>query len=470
MPPPPRVKRKYISLEERKTTFREPDFGYTKEEAIEEASRCLQCKKPACIDACPAHAPVKDYVAAIAEGDFDTAYRLNRENLPVPCTLGRVCPAFCEQKCVMGKKFDAIAIRDLKRAACDYGEPWRPEVGADREQRVAIIGAGPAGLTVANDLREKGYQVTVFDRMDRAGGTLVSGIPRFRLPRDVLGRDVKQLEDMGVEFKFNQTIGKDFDLDALSYQGYDAIFIGIGAMDPKRLNITGEHLKGVASAATILSDLAFERDVELPHRISIIGCGNVAIDIARSAIRLGKEATILYRRTLKEAPANDDEIEEAFEEGVDIKYLVAPIIILGNEDEHVDRVECIRMELGEPDDSGRRRPVPVSGSEFSVPTDMIIPAVSQSPELEWLKLDDGLELTRWGTFWTDEDTGHCSREGVFAAGDDVLGPSTVVECIAQAHKAADGIHKYLSPEEWDMEQKKDEIPSEWPPETEGSEG
>ncbi len=466
MPPPPRLKRKYISLEERKTTFREPDFGYTREEAIEEASRCIQCKKPTCIEACPAHAPVKDYVSAIAEGDFDTAFRLNREHLAVPCTLGRVCPAFCERGCVLGKKFEPVAIRDLKRAACDYGEPWMPEVGEEREQRVAIIGAGPAGLTVADDLRRKGYQVTVLERMDRAGGTLVTGIPRFRLPRDVLERDIKQLEDMGVEFRFDQTIGKDFDLDALAYQGYDAIFIGIGAMEPKRLNITGEHLKGVASASEILSDLAFERDVDLPRRISIIGCGNVAIDIARSAIRLGKEATILYRRTLKEAPANDDEIEEAFEEGVDIKYLVAPIVILGDEDEHVAQVQCIRMELGEPDDSGRRRPVPVDGSEFKVPTDMVIPAVSQSPELEWLGLDDGIELTRWGSIWIDEETGESSREGVFAAGDDVLGPSTIVECVAQSHKAADGIHKHLSPEEWELEHRKDETPAEWPPKPE----
>jgi glutamate synthase (NADPH/NADH) small chain len=466
MPPPPRVKRKYISLEERKTTFREPDFGYTREEAIEEANRCLQCKKPACVKACPASVPVQDYVTAIMAGDFDEAYRINRGTLPLPCSLGRVCPAFCEQKCILGKKFEAIAIRDLKRAACDYGKHEAPEVGPKRDLKVAIVGAGPAGLTVANDLVIKGYQVTVFDRLETAGGTLVAGIPTFRLPRDVLEQDVQMLEEMGVEFEFNKAIGKDFDLDELTYQGYDAIFLGIGAMEPKRLNITGEHLKGVASAATILADLAFQREVDLPDRISIIGCGNVAIDIARSAIRLGKESTILYRRTLKEAPANDDEIEEAFEEGVDIKYLVAPIVILGNEDEHVSEVVCIKMELGEPDDSGRRRPVPIQNSEFKVPTDMVIPAVSQSPELEWLKLEDGISLTRWNTILTNEETGESSRKGVFAAGDDVLGPSTVVECIAQAHAAADGIHKHLSPEEWDKENTIAETPEEWPPKTE----
>ena len=466
MPPPPRVKRKYISLEERKTTFREPDFGYTREEAIEEAGRCLQCKKPACVSACPAHVPVKDYVNAILAGDFDEAYRINRCTLPMPSSLGRVCPAFCEQKCILGKKFEPIAIRDLKRAACDYGKRVTPAVAPKREERVAIIGAGPAGLTVANDLVIKGYQVTVYDRLGTAGGTLVAGIPTFRLPREILKQDIHMLEEMGVEVQFNESIGKDFDLDTLTYQGYDAIFLGIGAMDPKRLNITGEHLKGVASAAAILADLAFQRDVDLPDRISIIGCGNVAIDIARSAIRLGKESTILYRRTLKEAPANDDEIEEAFEEGVDIKYLVAPIVILGNEEEHVSEVECIKMELGEPDDSGRRRPVPIPGSEFKVPTDMVIPAVSQSPQLEWLKLDDGIELTRWSTIWTNEETGESSREGVFAAGDDVLGPSTVVECIAQAHMAADGIHKHLSPEEWEKEHTVEETPEEWPPKTE----
>jgi glutamate synthase (NADPH/NADH) small chain len=462
-PPPPRKKRKFIPMEERKTTFKEPDFGYTKEEAIEEATRCIQCKKPACAKACPAGVPAKEYVSAILEGDFDKAYRLNREILPIPCTLGRVCPAFCEQNCILGKKWEPVAIRDLKRAACDYGEHWTPTRGEERDQKVAVIGAGPAGLTVANDLAIKGYKVVIFDRYDMPGGTLVSGIPKFRLPRDVLGMDIDQLVEMGVEFQFNMELGKDFDLDGLLYEGYGAIFIGIGAMKPKVLNITGEQLDGVASATEILNDIAFEREVELPGKISIIGCGNVAIDIARSAIRLGKEPTILYRRTLKEAPANDDEIEEAFEEGVDIKYLVAPIVILGDENEHCAAVECIQMELGEPDDSGRRRPVPIPGSEFTVPTDMVIPAVSQSPELEWLKMDDGLELTRWSTFWTEEDSGMTSRKGVFAAGDDVLGPSTIVECIAQAHISADGIHKYLSPDEWEREHSEDETPIEWPP-------
>lgn len=466
MPPPPRVKRKYISLEERKTTFKEPDFGYTREEAIEEASRCLQCKKPKCEESCPAGAPVKEYVGAIAKGDFETAYRINRELLVLPCVLGRVCPAFCERGCVLGIKHEPVAIRDLKRAACDYGRTWDPEVvGPKKDKKVAVVGAGPAGLTVANDLAVKGYHVVVFDRLDNPGGTLVAGIPRFRLPRDIIDLDVEQLVNLGVEFRFGQELGKDFDLDTLNYQGFDAIFLGIGAMLPKVLGITGEDLQGVASAATILSDLAFQRDVDLPQNISIIGCGNVAVDIARSAIRLGKNATILYRRTLKEAPANDDEIEEAFEEGVDIKYLVAPICILGDDDEHVHAVECIKMELGEPDDSGRRRPVPVQGSEFSVPTDMVIPAVSQSPDLDWLKMDDGLELTRWSTFWTDEEDGSTSRKGIFAAGDGVLGPSTVVETIAQAHIAADGIHKYLSPLEWERERIKMEEPQEWPPKT-----
>jgi glutamate synthase (NADPH/NADH) small chain len=466
-PPPPRKKRKYIPLEERKTTFKEPDFGYSREDAIEEAQRCLQCKKPLCVQGCPANAPVPEYVGAIAEGDFDKAYRINRELLPLPCVLGRVCPGFCEQKCVLGKKWEPVAIRDLKRAACDYGEHWQPEIEGDRDKKVAVIGAGPAGLTVANDLAIKGYKVTVFDKLEKPGGTLVAGIPKFRLPRDIIDWDMEQLHALGIEFQFGKELGKDIDLDTLIYKGYDAIFLGIGAMVPKVLNITGEHLDGVASAATILSDIAFERDVELPHNISIIGCGNVAIDIARSAVRLGKNPTILYRRTLKEAPANDDEIEEAFEEGVDIRYLVAPICILGDEDAHCSEVECIKMELGEPDDSGRRRPVPVSGSEFSVPTDMVIPAVSQSPDLDWLKLEDGLELTRWSTFWIDEETGATSREGIFAAGDDVLGPATIVEAIAQAHVAADGIHKYLSPNDWEREHATpEEAPMEWPPKSE----
>jgi glutamate synthase (NADPH/NADH) small chain len=466
-PPPPRLKRKYIPLEERKTTFKEPDYGYTREEAIEEASRCLQCKKAPCVAACPSHVPVQDYVAAIADGDFDRAYRLNREVLPIPCTLGRVCPAFCEEKCLLGKKWEPVAIRDLKRAACDYGERWSPEVKGSIDKRVAVIGAGPAGLTVAHDLAIKGYKVTVFDRLDRPGGTLVAGIPVFRLPRDIFDLDFQQTKALGVEFKYNMELGKDFDLDSLVYEGYDAIFIGIGATVPKKLGITGEHLDGVASAATILMDLAFGKEVDLPDRISIIGCGNVAVDIGRSAIRLGKEATILYRRTLKEAPANDDEIEEAFEEGVDIRYLVAPILVTGDEHEHCASVECIKMELGEPDDSGRRRPVPVSGSEFQVPTDMVIPAISQSPDLDWLRMEDGLELTRWSTFWVDEETGATSRDGVYAAGDDVLGPATVVEAIAQAHVAADGIHRYLSPDEWERERHTpEESPTEWPPKDE----
>jgi glutamate synthase (NADPH/NADH) small chain len=454
-------------MEERTTTFKEPDYGYTREEAIEEAQRCLQCKKPLCANACPASVPVREYVAAIAEGKFDEAFRLNREVLPIPCTLGRVCPAFCEQKCLLGKKWEPVAIRDLKRAAGDYGEHWAPKVEGDIDKRIAIVGAGPAGLTVAQDLAIKGYKVTIFDRMDQPGGTLVAGIPVFRLPRDVFGQDMQQIIDLGVEFQFNKELGRDFTLDDLNYQGFDAVFLGIGATVPKKLGITGENLDGVASASTILEDLAFEREVDLPGRISIIGCGNVAIDIARSAIRLGKEATILYRRTLKEAPANDDEIEEAFEEGVDIKYLVAPIVVLGDSKGHCSSVECLKMELGEPDDSGRRRPVPVEDSEFKVPTDMVIPAISQSPDIDWLTMEDGLELTRWSTFWVDEDTGVTSRAGVFAGGDDVLGPATVVEAIAQAHVAADGIHRYLSPEAWEKEQQQDqETSSEWPPKAE----
>jgi len=452
LPIKPRLKRKFIPMEERRTTFREVSHGFGREEAIEEAKRCLQCKKPPCVDACPAHAPVKDYVRAAAQGDFDLAYRINREALTVPCSLGHVCPAFCERQCTLGKKGEPIAIRDIKRAACDYGAHWTPPVAPDNGKRVAVVGAGPAGLTVANDLRRKGYAVTVFDRLAVAGGTLVAGIPTFRLPREVFKNDLDQLLAMGVELELGTDMGKDRAIADLFKLGYHAVFIGVGAMEPKRLGIEGEDLKGVASASDVLAKLAMGEHVDLPQHISIIGCGNVAVDIARSSLRLGKEPTILYRRTLKEAPANEEEIHEAEEEGVKFHFLVAPTRILG-EGGRVTGVECLRMQLGEPDASGRARPVPIAGSEFVVPTEMVIPAVSQEPQMGWLRPEDGIELTKWSSVKVDEATGMSTRPGVFAGGDAVLGPATVVQAIVQGHVAADGIHRYLLPEQWESERK-----------------
>jgi glutamate synthase (NADPH/NADH) small chain len=455
-PGTPRKKREFIPMEERRTTFKEVSHGLSREEAVEEAQRCLQCKKPPCVQACPSHAPARDYVKAISEENFSEAHRINRELLPLPSVLGRVCPAFCEDACILGKKFEPIAIRDLKRAACDYGEHWIPPVAPDNGKRVAVIGTGPAGLVVASDLRTKGYSVTIFERMDIPGGTLVAGIPHFRLPRNILNAEIEEVLSLGVEVRYGQTIGKDFHLDDLFEQGFDAVFVGVGAMAPKRLNIEGEDLEGVASATEILQMLALGESPTLPDRVSIIGCGNVAIDIARSTIRLGNESTILYRRTLKEAPANDEEIEEAIEEGVDIHFLCAPTRIVGDESGKVVGVECLKMELGEPDSSGRARPVPIPGTEYVVNTDMLVPAVSQSSELEWLRPEDGIELNRWGTFDVDEETGMTSKVGGFAGGDDVLGPATVVEAFSQGHVAADGIHRFLSPEVWERERKERE--------------
>ena len=452
MPIKPRVPRRFIPMEERRTTFKEVSHGYTREEAIEEAKRCLQCKKPPCVDNCPAHTPVKAYVKAIIDRDFDEAYRLNRGVLTLPCSLGRVCPAFCERSCTLAKKNDPIAIRDLKRAACDYGKREAPPAGHDNGKRVAVIGAGPAGLTVANDLRQKGYRVTVLDRLQVPGGTLAAGIPHFRLPRDVLKEDIDQLRAMGVEFQFGVSVGRDMSINDLFKHGYGAVFIGVGAMDPKRLGIEGEDLKGFASAAELLATMALGGRAEFPQHVSIVGCGNVAIDIARSALRMGKEATILYRRTLNEAPANKEEIHEAEEEGVRFHFLVAPTKIIGK-DGHVTGVECLKMQLGEPDASGRARPVPIQGSEFVVPTDMVVPAVSQEPQLQWIGPEDGIELTKWSSVKVDEGTGMSTRPGVFAGGDSVLGPATVVQAIAQGHAAADGIHKHLLPEQWEREHK-----------------
>jgi glutamate synthase (NADPH/NADH) small chain len=452
MPIKPRLKRAFIPMEERRTSFKEISHGYSREEAVEEAKRCLQCKVPPCVENCPAHTPAKAYVKAIMDGNFDEAYRLNRGVLTMPCSLGRVCPAFCERSCTLAKKGEPIAIRDLKRAACDYGAHWTPPVAPDNGRRVAVIGAGPAGLTVANDLRQRGYAVTVLDRLAVGGGTLVGGIPTFRLPRAVLKQDLDQLIAMGVRLELGAEMGPKLSIGDLFKLGYGAVFIGVGAMEPKRLGIEGEDLKGVASASDVLAKLAMGGQVDLPHRISIIGCGNVAVDIARSSLRLGREATILYRRTLKEAPANEEEIHEAEEEGVKFHFLVAPTRILG-EGGHVTGVECLKMQLGEPDASGRARPVPIQGTEFVVATDMVIPAVSQEPQMGWLRPDDGIELTKWSSVKVDEATGMSTRSGVFAGGDAVLGPSTVVQAIVQGHVAADGIHRYLMPDQWEAERK-----------------
>lgn len=419
--------------------FREYIHPYTREEAIEEAQRCLRCPTHPCIQACPAGVKARFYIEAIADGDFDRALSIVREDLPVSSICGRVCPHPCESACVRGKRGDPLAIRWLKRAAEDYGQVQEIPEGTDRPKRLAVIGAGPAGLSVAYFIASKGHHVEVFEDLPKPGGMAYVGIPRFRLSEDAIMKDVKRVQDLDVEIHYSIRIGRDLTIDDLFDRGFDAIFIGIGAHIPYRLRCEGEGLEGVYQAVTFLKDLALGRAVKIGRRVGVVGGGNVAMDAARTALRLGAdEVHIIYRRSWEQMPADEEEIEETKEEGIRFHLLQTPVKVHG--DGRMTAVECIKMELGEPDDSGRRRPIPIEGSEFIFELDMLIPAISQKPDTDWIV---GIERTRWGTLVVDEETCMTSKKGVFAGGDAVLGPRTVIDAVATAKRASKAILEYF---------------------------
>ena len=450
----------------RAKNFCEVATGYSEETALSEAARCLGCKNMPCVNGCPVNIHIPAFIEKVREGDFEAAYEIIAESSSLPAVCGRVCPQEnqCEAKCVRGIKGEPVAIGRLERFVAD----WHNEHLAENVKRpesnghkVAVVGSGPAGLTCAGDLAKKGYEVTVFEALHLAGGVLVYGIPEFRLPKSIVKKEVDTLRALGVDIKTNMIIGKTLTVDELFEMGFEAVFIGSGAGLPRFMGIEGESLKGVYSANEFLTRnnlmKAYKEDSATPimhaKKVAVVGGGNVAMDAARTALRLGAEKVyIVYRRSLSELPARKEEVEHAMEEGIEFKLLNNPVKILGynNPDDKRDPkngfvvgMECVKMELGEPDASGRRSPVEVEGSEFTLDVDSVIMAIGTSPNPLIKDTTDGLEVNRRGGIIVQEETGLTSRNGVFAGGDAVTGAATVILAMGAGKTAAKAIAEYL---------------------------
>jgi glutamate synthase (NADPH/NADH) small chain len=444
---------------ERVKNFLEVPYGYTPELAALEASRCLQCKKPACVAGCPVAVDIPGFIARIVEGDYLGAARVIKSTNSLPAVCGRVCPQEeqCEKVCVLGKKGDPVAVGRLERFASDYerehGDGTLPEKAPSTGKKVAVVGSGPAGLTCAGDLVKLGHEVTVFEALHKAGGVLVYGIPEFRLPKAIVQAEVDYLKRLGVKVELNQPVGKSETIDELLAGDFDAVFVGTGAGLPYFLGIDGENCNGVYSANEYLtrSNLMkaylfpeYETPIIRGRRVAVIGGGNVAMDSARTALRLGAEKVyIVYRRSRKEMPARDEEIHHAEQEGVDFQLLTNPVRVLGDEKGWVRGMECLRMELGEPDDSGRRRPVPIEGSEFGMDLDVVVVAIGNGPNPLIPQTTPGLETSKWGNITADSETGQTSKPGVFAGGDVVTGAATVILAMGAGRRSAGAIDEYL---------------------------
>ena len=438
----------------RRTNFNEVALGYTAEQAIDEAKRCLQCKNRPCVGGCPVSVKIPEFIARVAEGDFEGAYKVITETNSLPAVCGRVCPqeTQCESKCVRGIKGEPVAIGRLERFVADYHmknateKPKKPESNG---HRVAVIGAGPSGLACAGSLAARGYQVTIFEALHVAGGVLSYGIPEFRLPIEVVKNEIESLKALGVEIKTNIIIGKTIMIDELFEEGYEAVFIGSGAGLPKFMKIPGENLNCVYSANEFLTRInlmeAYKETSRTPlvksHHTVVVGGGNVAMDAARSARRTGAEVTLVYRRTEKELPARREEVEHALEEGIKFEFLTSPIEINGDSG-RVSSITCQRMELSEPDESGRARPVVVEGSEFDMECDCVIMAIGTSPNPLIASSTDGLDTQRWGGIVADE-VGKTSRDMVWAGGDAVTGAATVILAMGAGKTAAEEIDKAI---------------------------
>ncbi len=441
----------------RNKNFLEVALGYTQEQALDEAQRCLHCKNKPCVSGCPVGIHIPEFIRKVAEGDFEGAYQIITQQSSLPAVCGRVCPqeTQCEQKCVRGIKGEPVAIGRLERFVADWHNAHgaaAPKKPAPNGHRVAVVGSGPSGLTCAGDLAKKGYEVTVFEALHTAGGVLVYGIPEFRLPKDIVQKEIDTLKALGVDVQTNMVIGRVLSVDELLEQGYEAVFIGSGAGLPRFMNIPGENLKGVYSANEFLTRVNLmkaylpgsDTPVERARRVAVVGGGNVAMDAARCAKRLGaEEVSIVYRRSEKELPARAEEVEHAKEEGIVFRLLNNPTRILGDENGNVQGMECIRMELGEPDASGRRRPVEVPGSEFVLEVDCVIMAIGTSPNPLIKSTTQGLETQRWGGIIVDEGTGLTSREAVYAGGDAVTGAATVILAMGAGKTAATAIDEYI---------------------------
>ena len=443
--------------EERNRNFDEVALGYTLEQAMDEAARCLNCKHKPCVGGCPVAIDIPAFIQEIKVGNLAKAYEILSASTSLPAVCGRVCPqeTQCEQKCVRGIKGEPVAIGRLERFVADWHmqnakEP--PAKPAANGHKAAVIGAGPAGLTCAGDLAKKGYQVTVFEALHLAGGVLVYGIPQFRLPKEIVRKEIDNLQALGVEIQTNMVVGKVLTIDELFEQGYESVFIGSGAGLPNFMRIPGENLKGVYSANEFLTRInlmkAYRTDSQTPilhaKNVAVVGGGNVAMDAARCAKRLGAEKVyIVYRRSLEELPARKEEVEHAMEEGIDFRLLNNPTRILGDEQMNVRSMECIQMELGEPDASGRRRPIAKPGSEFQLDVDCVIIAIGTSPNPLLRSTTKGLETNKWGCIVADERTGATSREGVFAGGDAVTGAATVILAMGAGKAAAKAMDEYM---------------------------
>ncbi|MEA3478866.1 MAG: NADPH-dependent glutamate synthase [Bacteroidota bacterium] len=448
---------------ERIKNYDEVPYGYTPEEAMFEATRCIQCKKPFCVDGCPVGIDIPGFINFIRENNFkDGIIRLKESNI-LPAICGRVCPQEeqCEKLCIVGKKNEPVAIGRLERFLADWerneGEIEIPKIPKKTGKKVAIVGAGPAGITAAADLAKLGHKIDIFEALHQPGGVLVYGIPEFRLPKEIVFKEIDFLKQLGVSIYLDTVIGMIKSIDEMLKE-YNAIFLGTGAGLPWFMDIPGENLNGVYSAneyltrANLMKAYLFPKyktPIMVGNRVATVGGGNVAMDCARTALRLGaKESILVYRRAREQMPAREEEIHHAEEEGINFQLLTNPAAYHGDKNGWIKEIECIKMELGAPDDSGRRRPVPIEGANFILPVDVVIVAIGNSPNPLVPATTPDIETTKWGTIKTDLETGKTSKEGVFAGGDVATGAATVIQAMGAGKIAARGIHAYLETGKW----------------------
>lgn len=450
-----KVKVREIDVKNLKNNFEEVECGYNEEQCIEEANRCLNCETRPCVSGCPVSVNIPDFISAIREKDFETAYKKIRDTNSLPAVCGRVCPQEiqCEAKCVRGLKGEPVAIGRLERFIADWFMKNKEELHEEiqkKNKKVAVIGSGPAGISCAGDLAKMGYEVTIIEAFHTSGGVLMYGIPQFRLPKDVVKNEIENIKKLGVKIQHNVVVGKTFTIEEL-LQEYAAIFVGSGAGLPKFMDVDGEDLNGVYSANEFLTRINLMGAYKFPENdtpikvgksVCVVGGGNVAVDAARCAIRFGAKATILYRRSEKELPARAEEVEHAKKEGVQFEFLVAPTKVIGNEEGYVTGIECVNMELGEPDSSGRRSPVESKESQHIIKTDTIVVAIGQLPNTLIRDTTDNLEINKHGGIHTDEN-GITNVDGVFAGGDVVTGAATVILAMGAGKKAAVAIDGYI---------------------------
>ena len=443
----------------RNKNFDEVALGYTAQMAVEEATRCLSCKNKPCVSGCPVNVPIPDFIAKVAEGDFEAAYEVITSENALPAICGRVCPQEnqCEGKCIRGIKGMPVGIGRLERFVADYHMAHAKAAPAKIEKnghKVAVVGSGPSGITCAGELIKKGYDVTVFEALHKPGGVLSYGIPEFRLPKALVAREIKTVEDLGVRIEPNVIVGRSITIDELMEDGYEAVFVGSGAGLPRFLNIPGENYLGVYSANEFLTRVNLMKGYKFPEvptpvkigkRVAVVGAGNVAMDAARTAKRLGaEEVYIVYRRSEEEAPARLEELHHAKEEGIIFRFLNNPAAILGDENGWVKGMEIVKQELGEPDASGRRRPVPIEGSNYTIDVETVIIAIGQSPNPLIRQTTPGLDTQKWGGIIVNEETMESSKENVYAGGDTVTGAATVILAMGAGKKAAAAIDAKLS--------------------------